>query len=70
MKKTLVSTSLVLALAFLLTGCIVLDVHSGRTAKAKPTVGQQLVDLQKARDTGAISEAEYQTQREKVLRDQ
>jgi len=30
-------------------------------------VGQQLIDLQKARDAGIITEAEYQTQKAKVL---
>jgi len=31
------------------------------------TVGQQLVDLQKAKDTGAITDAEYQAQKTKIL---
>jgi hypothetical protein len=30
-------------------------------------VGQQLVDLQKAKDAGAINEAEYQAQKAKIL---
>ena len=33
----------------------------------KATVGQQLVDLKAARDAGAITEAEYQTQKAKLL---
>ena len=32
-----------------------------------PTVGQQLIDLQKAKDAGAITDAEYQTQKAKLL---
>ena len=34
---------------------------------AKPTTGQQLIDLKAARDTGAITDAEYQTQKANVL---
>jgi len=33
----------------------------------KPTTGQQLIDLKSARDAGAITDAEYQTQKAKVL---
>ena len=32
-----------------------------------PTVGQQLIDLQKAKDAGAITDAEYQAQKAKLL---
>ena len=31
------------------------------------TKGQELIDLKKARDQGALTEEEYQTQRNKVL---
>jgi len=31
------------------------------------TVGQQLIDLQKAKDAGAITEAEFQTEKAKLL---
>ena len=37
------------------------------TTVYKPTRGQELVDLKKARDQGAITEEEYQAQRKKVL---
>jgi hypothetical protein len=33
----------------------------------EPTIGQQLMDLKKARDAGAISEAEYDTEKAKFL---
>jgi hypothetical protein len=36
------------------------DVHA-------TTLGQQLIDLQKAKDDGAITDAEYQTQKDKLL---
>ena len=32
------------------------------------TVGQQLVDLKKAKDAGAISEGEYEAKKAKLLR--
>ncbi len=34
-----------------------------------PTVGQQLIDLQKAKDSGAITDAEYQAQKARLLQD-
>jgi hypothetical protein len=33
----------------------------------KATVGQQLIDLKAAKDAGAITEAEYETQKAKIL---
>ena len=44
----------------LLTGCYRQMIYT-------PTVGQQLVDLQKAEQAGSLTEAEYQTQKTKVL---
>jgi hypothetical protein len=68
MKRLLTSTAVALCSVFLLTGCIGLALGAGdRTTNVQPTVGQQLVDLKKARDAGAISEAEYQHQRAKLL---
>jgi len=32
-----------------------------------PTLGQQLIDLKKALDTGAITEAEYEAEKAKLL---
>ncbi len=37
------------------------------STEARPTRGQELIDLKKARDQGAVSEEEYQAQRNKVL---
>ena len=33
----------------------------------QPTRGQELIDLKKARDNGAITEEEYQAQKQRVL---
>jgi hypothetical protein len=36
-------------------------------ATTSPTLGQQLLDLQKAKDSGVITDAEYQAQKAKLL---
>ncbi len=36
-------------------------------SEARPTRGQELIDLKKAREQGAITEDEYQVQRNKIL---
>lgn len=33
----------------------------------EPTIGQQLLDLKKARDAGAINDQEYETEKAKIL---
>jgi hypothetical protein len=32
-----------------------------------PTIGQELIDLKKAKDSGAISGEEYESQKKKVM---
>jgi len=49
----------------LLNGCIAIGNRDAQRPNA--TLGQQLIDLQKARDTGAITDAEYQSQKSKLL---
>ena len=52
----------------LFTGCLGLSVGGGTTTRPQTaTVGQQLIDLQKAKDAGAITDAEYQAQKSKLL---
>ena len=53
----------------LLSGCLGLSIGGGSTTKQPQTatVGQQLVDLQKAKDAGAITQAEFDTQKAKLL---
>ncbi len=68
MKRLLLAISAGIAAIVLLNGCIIFSLGGGsKTETTKATTGQQLVDLQKARDTGAISEQEYQAQRAKIL---
>jgi hypothetical protein len=45
-----------------------LEIGGGSSSKAVcPTVGQQLIDLQKAKDSGVITDAQYQDQKAKLL---
>jgi hypothetical protein len=67
MKRTLPRFAVLSLLPLLvpLGGCISIGARSA--AVAKPTLGQQLLDLQKARDSGALAPAEYELQRERLL---
>jgi len=68
MKKLLIPTVIGLAAVTLLSGCLDLKLGGGTTTHPQTaTVGQQLVDLQKAKDAGAISDAEFQAQKAKLL---
>jgi len=83
MKRTFISLCLSLLAMTLLSGCLVLNLGGGRKDTSNttnteehpivgqqmvaPTVGQQLIDLQKAKDAGAITDKEYQEQRAKLL---
>ena len=51
----------------ILTGCAWQVGGDKKVTTVQPTAGQQLVDLQKAKDSGAITESEYQAQKAKVL---
>jgi hypothetical protein len=71
MKKILVPLLIGLTAMALFVGCAVapsLSVGGGsKTVGVKATVGQQLVDLKKAKDCGAITDQEYQAQKAKIL---
>ena len=67
MKKLFTLVFLACFTATIFTGCV-WSVGSGqKTTAIQPTVGQQLIDLQKAKDSGAITDAEFQQQRAKFL---
>jgi len=68
-KQSMITSSLyglALAAALALGAC-----SSSKTEVLPPTVsvsiGQQLIDLKKAKDSGAISESEYQVQVRRVI---
>ncbi len=81
MKQTFVSLFVGLLAMVLLSGCLDLRLGGGSKSDTSntdqhpivgqqmvaPTLGQQLIDLQKAREAGAISDQEYQDQRAKLL---
>jgi len=68
MKKLFVPVLVGLTAMTLLTGCIGVQLGGGSTTHTQaPTVGQQLIDLQKAKDGGIITDAEYQAQKAKLL---
>jgi len=62
--KTILTLGCVVSALPLLSGCVA---AIGNHTPPEATVGQQLIDLQKAKDAGAMTEAEYQGERAKVL---
>ena len=67
MKKLILSTLAGLFALTLITGC---ETHLGggsTTRIEQPTLGQQLIDLQRAKEAGAITDSEYQAQKAKLL---
>jgi hypothetical protein len=66
MMNTLRIAAAALGLAFL-GGCGWSVGASSTEQVQKPTVGQQLIDLQKAHVTGALSDAEYAKKRKEVM---
>ncbi len=66
--KHITSISLIVA-TLVLGGCIFAPGDSDRSgpARVRPTVGQELLDLDRARDAGVISEAEYDRAKDRIL---
>ena len=50
-----------------LCGCVVALGNHDADKITRTTRGQELMDLKRARDTGAITEAEYEAQKRKLL---
>ena len=67
MKKIVLPAALSLAAMLLLSGCLSLGSDSKTDIHRTATVGEQLVDLKKAKDAGVISEEEFQAQKQKLL---
>ena len=66
MKKLIAPACIALSALLLLSGCVAAIGNRG-TDRSTGTLGQQLIDLQKAKEAGAMTEAEYQTQRARLL---
>ena len=56
---------LIMLLMTLMTSCIAVG-SGGEKITHQPTLGQQLIDLQKARDEGAITAKEYEALKDKI----
>ncbi len=68
MKRLITGTLIALSGMTLLSGCLNLQLGGGSSSRSNPpTVGQQLIDLQRAKDSGAISDAEYDAEKAKLL---
>ena len=63
--KSIISVIVVLLLFTTIVSCIAVG-SGGKKVENKTTLGQQLIDLQKARDEGAISAQEYDELKEKL----
>lgn len=67
MKQNAFFTLIIASAIAVLTGCSWSVGGSPKTANVLPTTGQQLIDLQKAKESGAITDAEYHAQKAKFL---
>ena len=56
--KKIISFLLVIALLSTMVSCIAVG-SGGKKVENQPTLGEQLIDLKKARDEGAITAQEY-----------
>ena len=63
--KKIISVLLVLVLLTTVVSCIAVG-SGGKKVENQPSLGQQLIDLKKARDEGAISAQEYAELRNKL----
>lgn len=66
MKNLFASTVVALLFVVLLNGCIAIGTGP-KSQQTIATLGQQLIDLQNAKNAGAITDAEYQSQKTKLL---
>ncbi len=63
--KRIICVLLIIALLTTMVSCIAVG-SGGKKVDHQATLGQQLIDLKKARDEGAISAREYEELREKL----
>lgn len=68
--RRIIRIIIILFLVTSLTSCIAVG-SGGEKIQNHPTIGQQLIDLQKAKDEGAITAKEYGVSfRRRVIKDQ
>lgn len=63
--KKMIGMILVMVLMATLSSCIAVG-SGGEKVHNHPTIGQQLIDLQKAKDDGAITQQEYEELKDKL----
>jgi hypothetical protein len=63
--KKIIRTLFVMILISTLVSCIAVG-SGGKKIEQQPTLGQELLDLKKARDEGAISDQEYNEMKAKL----
>ena len=66
MNRQFVTLTLALTAMIWLSGCVA-SIGNGGARHGGGTVGQQLIDLQKAKEAGALTDAEYQTEKARLL---
>ncbi|CAB1075486.1 hypothetical protein D1AOALGA4SA_3306 [Olavius algarvensis Delta 1 endosymbiont] len=64
--KRMVSILVILLFLTTMASCIAVGSGGSKKADHQTTLGQELIDLQKARDEGAISQQEYEELKEKL----
>ena len=68
MKTKLLAAFGIAALAaILLNGCVIALGVPDKEVKTRPTLGKQLTDLKQARESGALTEEEYQTAKKRLV---
>jgi hypothetical protein len=67
MKKSIAAILIGISTIALLAGCAWEVGGGSKHVTNQPTVGQQLIDLQKAKESGAITDSEFQAQKAKLL---
>ena len=63
--KKIIGTIFVMILVSTLVSCLAVGT-GGKKIEQQPTLGQELLDLKKAKDEGAISDQEYNEMKEKL----
>ena len=66
MKRQFVTLTLALTAMIWLSGCVA-SIGNRDARHGGGTIGQQLIDLQKAKEAGALTDAEYQTEKARLL---
>jgi uncharacterized membrane protein len=63
--RKIIGIILIMLLMISLVSCIAVG-KGGENINHQPTLGQQLIDLQKAKDEGAITQQEYENLKDKL----